>query len=113
VEFFGTLLESRCEAFESIFPGIYSTCPQLGLNSPAIHVQPWLSITARNSIKLPEFLIDFSLSASIRPDVHFGLSVFGNVFFLSKSGENPLVRQNCAVTLQEKKIEIWRVSMFW
>jgi hypothetical protein len=34
-------------------------------------------------------------------------------FFSEKVEKNPLVRQNCAVTLQEKKIEIWRGSMFW
>jgi hypothetical protein len=39
-------------------------------------------------------------------EVHFALSLFRNVCSLSKSEKGPLVRQNCAVTLQEKKIEI-------
>jgi hypothetical protein len=39
-------------------------------------------------------------------EVDFPLSVVRNVFFLSKSEKNPLVRQNCVVPLQQKKIEI-------
>jgi hypothetical protein len=47
-----------------------------------------------------------SLITALVIEVHFGISVFRNVFFISKSEKNPLVRQNCAVTLQDKKIEI-------
>jgi hypothetical protein len=53
-----------------------------------------------------------SVLAGFENDLHFDLSVFRNVFSLSKSEKRPLFCQNCAVTLQKKKIEIWRVSMF-